>query len=74
MLRVSVPLQSPEQGKEAEKGVQTHPGVSAAQLPGVLATLPAPTPALTSARASFLVTPGTLPLVPAWSHAQHTHL
>ena len=71
MLRVSVLLQSPEQGKEAEKGVQMHPGVSAA---GVLATLPAPTLALTSARASFLVTPGTLPLVPAWSHAQHTHL
>ena len=74
MLQVSVPLQSLERGNEAEKGIQKHPGVSAAQPPGVLATLPAPTPALTSAHASFLVTPGTPLLVPAWSHAQHTPL
>lgn len=66
MLKVGVPLQSPEWGTEAAKGIQTHPGVSAAQPPGVLATLPTPTQALTSARASFLVTSGA-PRPHPWS-------
>lgn len=66
MLQVGVPLQSPEQGTEVAKGIQTHPGVSAAQPPGVLATLSAPTQALTSARASFLVTSGA-PRPHPWS-------
>lgn len=66
MLKVSIPLQSPERGTEAAKGIQTHPGVSAAQPPGVLATLSAPTQALTSAHASLLVTSGA-PRPHPWS-------